>query len=360
MMSKNKKIDIAFLGLGRVYEHYKKIIKDFNLTGYNTVGVCDVKKEKLLKESEYWGCNSFVCLEEMIAQTEPNLIIILTPSGLHYEHAKIALNNNLNVLIEKPATMTPSKSIELLELSKEKGKMLGVAFQNRFNPAIMFLKRIVEEERLGKIVTCAIRLRWCRFQSYYEDEWHGRWALDGGVINQQAIHHLDALSWIFGPIDSVSAISGNRLNSLEAEDTLVAVIKFENGSLGTIEATTAARDEDFEASLEVVSENGIIQIGGIALNKIKFLKLNNISESEKSNIIQNYSRDVSSGYGNSHSYILQKTFDNLLVGEISAPVPISTTLPTTYLVHALYKSVELGDWIKLNSFPKSENLGKEN
>jgi len=359
-MLQDKTIDIAFLGLGRVYKHYKKILKDFNISGFKVVSVCDINKKKADEESQFWSCYSFCSLEEMLKKTKPNLIIILTPSGVHYENAKFALENNLNVLVEKPATMTPAKSLELYELSKQKGKMLGVAFQNRFNPSINFLKKIVDNGDLGEIITTAIRLRWCRFQAYYEDDWHGKWDMDGGVINQQAIHHLDALSWIFGPIDSVSAISENRLNTLEAEDTLVAALKFNNGSLGTIEATTAARDKDFEASLEVVSENGIVQIGGIALNQIKFLKLNTISEDEKFNIIKNYSRDVSSGYGTSHSHILQKTFNNLLEGKTDSPVPISTTLPTTYLVHALYKSVESMSWVKIKSLPESKNLGRNN
>ena len=86
-------------------------------------------------------------------------------------------------------------------------------------------------------------------KSYYEDGWHGTWAQDGGVINQQAIHHVDAINWLLGPIDSLTATISNQLNDLEAEDTLVAIMKFENGALGTIEATTAARPEDFAASL---------------------------------------------------------------------------------------------------------------
>ena len=110
-------------------------------------------------------------------------------------------------------------------------------------------------------------MRWCRLQDYYEDGWHGTWKYDGGVINQQAIHHVDALNWLLGPVDSLTATITNRLNNLEAEDTLVSIMKFENGALGTIEATTAARPEDFEASLSVVGENGMVLVGGIALNK---------------------------------------------------------------------------------------------
>ena len=359
-MINSKKLSIAFIGLGRVYNHYKNILKDFKIYEVNVVGVCDKNKNKVNEEAKYWDCDGYQSYKDMIEAIDADLLLILTPSGLHYEHAKYCLENDLNVLVEKPLTMTPLKSIELMDLSKSRKKMLSVAFQNRFNPAIKFLKKIVREGSLGKIITVSIRLRWCRYQEYYEDDWHGTWLMDGGVINQQAIHHLDAMTWIFGPIDSVCASSENRLNKLEAEDTLVAIAKFKNGSLGTIEATTAARDEDFEASLEVISEGGIIQIGGIALNKIKFIKLKNLDKKVSEEIIQNFSQNVKTGYGLSHSEILENTFEALINGDINAPVEVSTTLPTTYLVHSIYKSVESNKWISLDSMPTSEKLGSEN
>ena len=105
--------------------------------------------------------------------------------------------------------MLPSQAEELKKIANENKLMYGVAFQNRLNPAITALERAIKDNRFGKIITATIRLRWCRFQDYYEDGWHGTWAMDGGVINQQAIHHIDALNWLFGPIKSVNSIIGN-------------------------------------------------------------------------------------------------------------------------------------------------------
>ena len=109
-------------------------------------------------------------------------------------------------------------------------------------------------------MSVSLSLRWCRLQEYYDDGWHGTWAQDGGVTNQQAIHHVDAWTWICGEVNSVSAISATRANKLQAEDTLVAAVELENGGLATLELTTAARPKDIEASVTITGTNGVAQI----------------------------------------------------------------------------------------------------
>jgi predicted dehydrogenase len=235
--------------------------------------------------------------------------------------------------------------------------MYGTAFQNRLNPAITVLEKAIKDNRFGKIITATIRLRWCRYQDYYEDGWHGTWAQDGGVINQQAIHHVDAISWLLGPIESVNATITNRLNNLEAEDTLVAIMKFENGALGTIEATTAARPEDFEASLSVVGEKGMVLVGGIALNKIETWEFVE-SVLEDKLIPGQYSQEVETGYGISHGPLLQGVINTLQSGRIDTLVSADDAINTARVVHALYKSDEEQCWVKLKDKPVSKRLGR--
>ena len=219
------------------------------------------------------------------------------------------------------------------------------------------MEKAVKNDRFGKIITATIRLRWCRYQDYYQDGWHGTWAQDGGVINQQAIHHVDAINWLIGPIESVNATITNQLNNLEAEDTLVAIMKFENGALGTIEATTAARPEDFEASLSVVGERGIVEIGGIALNKIKTWKFVKSLPEDKI-IPDQFSQEVENGYGNSHIPLLQNIIDTLTEGKINTLVSPEEAINTSKVVHALYKSDEEQSWVKIKDNPISSRLGK--
>ena len=151
---------------------------------------------------------------------------------------------------------------DLINISANTGKFCVSIFQNRLNPAVVATKTAFEEKRFGNLVSVSVRLRWCRLQEYYNDGWHGTWAQDGGVTNQQAIHHIDALTWICGNVQSVSAISAKRANELQAEDTLVAAIQLENGGLATLELTTAARPKDIEASITITGTKGVVQIGG--------------------------------------------------------------------------------------------------
>jgi len=355
---KDKKISIAVIGCGRVAQHYKKIFDSGVVCNWNLVGFCDVLTDRSNYFANHFHARSYQSFELMLENENPDLVFILTPSGLHYQHTKIAFNYNCNVLCEKPITMLPVQAEELKKIAHEKNLMYGTAFQNRLNPAIMALEKAIKENRFGKIITATIRIRWCRYQDYYEDGWHGTWAQDGGVINQQAIHHVDAINWLLGPIESVNATITNRLNSLEAEDTLVAIMKFESGALGTIEATTAARPEDFEASLSVVGEKGMVVVGGIALNKIdtwEFIE----SYLDDEFVAENFSQEVETGYGVSHGPLIQNVIDTLLDNKIDTLVSPDEAIKTAEIVHALYKSDEDQCWVKLIDKPISRRLGRQ-
>lgn len=354
---KNNNIRIAIIGCGRVAQHYKKILKSGIVSNWKIVGCFDIINSRCNDFAQEFNSKTFNSFELMLQNSNPDLVLILSPSGLHYQHTKVAFDYNCHVLCEKPITMLPSQAEELQKIASKKNLMYATAFQNRLNPAIIALERALKDQRFGKIITATIRLRWCRYQDYYEDGWHGTWAQDGGVINQQAIHHLDAINWLLGPIKSVNATSTNRLNDLEAEDTLVAMIKFQNGALGTIEATTAARPEDFEASLSVVGEKGMVLVGGVALNKIDIWEFVESNKDDKL-IPTNFSQEVETGYGLSHGPLLQQIIDNLQINTIQSTVSPADAISTLKLVHALYRSDEKQGWVELKDDPVSNRLGK--
>jgi predicted dehydrogenase len=181
--------------------------------------------------------------------------------------------------------------------------------------------------------------------------------MDGGVISQQAIHHLDALQWICGPIRDVHAMQANALNHLEAEDTTVATVRFEDGALGVIEATTAARPDDFEASISVVGENGMAVIGGIALNQIETWQFV-VERPGDRDVPKKHSQVVPTGYGLSHGPLLQEIVDRIKSGRSDPPIGGGDTIRTVQLVHALYRSSETGGSVKIADEPLSQRLGK--
>ena len=158
---------------------------------------------------------------------------------------------------------------ELINIANKNSLKYGVIFQNRLNSSMQIAKQIIDRKLLGQLKVCSMKLHWCRKQEYYNDEWHGTWKQDGGVINQQAIHHVDAMQWLNGPLERVNSLSENLINNLEAEDTMIALVKFKNGSLGTIEASTAIRPKDKEASIFLSGTKGYLKVGGVAVNMIE-------------------------------------------------------------------------------------------
>lgn len=348
---------VAIVGAGRVAQHYRTMLRAPGVSGWRMVGVCDLDAARADSLARHFACPSFADYHTMLDRSRPDLALVLTPSGLHHEHARAALERGVHVLVEKPIAMRPAQARELASLARDRGLMYGVVFQNRLNPAIRCLRDALRQGRFGTIVTATIRLRWCRYQDYYEDGWHGTWTNDGGVINQQAIHHVDALNWLLGPVAAVNAATANRLNRLEAEDTMVATVRFASGALGTIEATTAARPEDFEASLSVVGETGMAVVGGIALNKVETWRFVEPMPGDM-DAPARCSQDVPNGYGLSHGPLLQQAIDALREGRIDAPVPADEGIATTAVVHALYRSEELGGWVSVADDAVSERLGR--
>lgn len=347
---------ILIIGCGRVANHYRYLSKKIFNRNNKVIAVADLDINKSSNFGNFFNCNSYLDYEVAIKKEAPNLIIILTPSGSHYEIGMQCLKKKINTIVEKPMAMTPYECNKLISYAKKNQLLFGTVFQNRFNPSIVFVNDLIKKGFFGRIVTANIRLRWARFQEYYEDGWHGTWKNDGGVINQQCIHHIDILNMINGPIKEVCSFSLNAINRLEAEDTMTAIFNFKNNSTGTLEATTAARPDDIEASLSIIAEKGYFEIGGIALNKIKYIYLKNKKFNEKK-IITKFSERVPGGYGLSHYRFYKNLFKNLNNKLIIPPVSNDSALQTTKIIHALYKSSENKSWIKVDNNSISNKLG---
>lgn len=348
-------IRVAIIGCGRVSQRYKEVFRD-ELRGARVVAVCD----KVLTRAQDLGaalnCPATHDAHEILRRTDVDLVVILTESGNHADHARTALMAGKHVVVEKPAALFPDEIYELAQMAEQKSLMYSVIFQNRFNPAMRALKLAWDRGRFGTLVVATVRVRWCRTQNYYADGWHGTWAMDGGVINQQAIHHIDALQWICGLPTQVVSSQARRANVLEAEDTTVALANFPGGGLGIIEATTAARPRDFEASMSIVGTGGTVVVGGIALNRVESWEfVERFPEDDSA--CKRHSQEVPTGYGLSHGPLLQDVIDRLQRGIIVPPVTAIDGASSVRIVHALYRSAEVGNWVALYDQPLSSRLG---
>lgn len=226
-------LKFAFIGCGRVSENHLKALTSGKFPA-QLVAVADIIGERARSKGEKYQVPYYLDYHEMM-QRHPDIEVvdIATPTGYHAEHVIDLARYGKHIIVEKPMALQLKDCDAMIRACNKNGCRLFVVKQNRFNLAVMAARRALEDGRFGKLVMGTVRVRWRRDQSYYEaDNWHGTWALDGGVMSQQASHHLDLLQWFMGPVESVSCQAATRLLNIEVEDTAAAILKFSSGALG--------------------------------------------------------------------------------------------------------------------------------
>lgn len=345
-------IDVALIGCGRIAGHHARSIA--STEGVRLAAVCDLIDEKAKKYSEEFGVPYFTNYHEMLRNLPGiNTVAVATPSGMHFEHAaEIMRMYRKNIIMEKPTFMRPSQLLEAYDLAAQLGLHLFPVFQNRYNLAVQRVRRALLDGTLGAIRIAAVRVRWCRPQRYYNlAPWRGTFAQDGGALTNQGIHHVDLLRYLGGEVMSVNATMRTQGANIEVEDTVVATMRYANTSVGVLEVTTAARPDDFEASISLVCENGLAQIGGIAVNELQTFTPDPAACRENS---EDFSGSV---YGNGHAAMYRDIARSLFEG---APYPVSREdcLSSIRLLHAFYRSDEVGGWVDVASSTESTRLGR--
>ena len=317
------------------------------------VSVCDFNKEILSKFEMKRSFSRYSSMAEMLnSHPEIDIVSVITPSGLHFDQAlKLIEVYKKNVLIEKPIVMRVSEGNVLRKAAKENNLYIFPSHQYRFNNCVQRIKKGIESEELGIPFLGSVRMRWCRPQRYYDrDPWRGTFAMDGGCFANQGIHHIDLLRYLMGEVKRVNAILKTFGSDIEVEDTGVVNLEFESGALGTLEITTAARPIDYESSLSVVGSKGMAILGGWATDKLMLYSPDPSQE-------QKFSQSFTSAYGFGHFDIYKGVYQKLTnTGEEA--VSLSDGLKTIQLLHSIYKSDELREWVNLDQYLESERLGK--
>ncbi len=192
--------------------------------------------------AERYGARSFATLAAMLSHRPLDAVIVGTPSGAHADAVLAAAGCGMHVLVEKPLEITTARIDEMIADCARAGVTLGVIFQDRTAPDLVWLRTRIEQGELGTPLLASASVRWYRPPEYYTGSaWRGTRALDGGgALMNQGIHTVDLLLWLCGPIARVSAITKTALHRIEVEDTAVATLEFASGALGTLEVTTAA------------------------------------------------------------------------------------------------------------------------
>lgn len=331
------KLNIALIGGGRIAQKHIDAIK-LNSKNCKLVAICEKNLLKQKKFNKIPNVKIYSDIDTMLSSERIDLVSILTESGNHFRHIKKTSKYIKNIIVEKPLCLLKKHALYLQKLSITKKINLFVVKQNRFNEAIIKLKRAISNKRFGKIFSVSSRVRWARMQSYYDlDKWRGTEKLDGGVYANQASHHLDMILSIMGDVKSVYANGIKALAKIQMEDTVIVNIKFKNGGLGYLEATTATRPKDLEGSLSVLGTKGSAVIGGYAMNKIDewvFAKSKKEDKlSRKTNI------QINNVYGHGHSLFYKAVVDNIIFKK-EFPIKLSDAIKVSKLIEAIRKSIK--------------------
>src|SRR5262245_11826124 len=301
------RLKTALLGCGRIGERHARILA--SSAESELVAVADVEPRKAQAFAAQHGGRAYAGIEELVEAESPDLVAVCTPSGLHAEGVLAACDAGVpTIVVEKPMALTLSDADAMISACAEKGTRLFVVKQNRYNLPIQKLRAALEAGRFGKPVLGAVRVRWCRHQDYYDQaRWRGTWAMDGGVFSNQASHHVDMLVHMMGEPASVQAKSATRLASIEAEDTGVALLKFADGALGVIEATTATRPANLEGSISILGEGGTVEVGGFAMNEMTVWKFTD-EKPEDAEVLERYRTNPPDVYGFGHHAFYRDVF----------------------------------------------------
>lgn len=234
-------LGIGIVGCGMIANFHARAITD--AAGAHLVG-CTARREDAAQEfSREHGCQAYPSLQAMLADESIDVVSVCTPSGAHLDPAVAAAEAGKHVVVEKPLEITTERCDQIIQACDKAGVRLAVTFQSRFHRSSELMKAAVDAGRFGTITMGDAYVKWYRSQEYYDSgAWRGTWALDGGgALMNQAIHSVDLLLWLMGPVTEISAMTATMTHErIEVEDVAIANLRFASGALGVIEATTTA------------------------------------------------------------------------------------------------------------------------
>ena len=358
-MSSEKVLNFALVGCGRIAKKHAELLGTGQIKNARLAAVCDIVEEKAKAFGEKYGVPYYTDMDEMMQKENIDVVSVLTESGNHARHTINLAKYGKHIVVEKPMALTLDDADAMIEACDRNNCKLFVVKQNRFNLPIQKLKEAIDKGRFGKLVMGTIRVRWMRDQNYYNlASWRGTWALDGGVLANQASHHVDLLQWMMGPVVSVFAKGITALVDIEAEDTATAVVTFKNGALGIIEATTAARPMDMEGSISILGERGSVVIGGFAVNRIDHWEF--AEPLPEDDIIRTqFNENPPNVYGFGHKRYYEDVVHAILNNTRSLVDGLEGR-KSLELITALYESMETGQEVFLRFQPKKCKLGHVN
>lgn len=340
----------ALIGCGRIaVNHIKAALNN----GLEICAVCDIKPEAMETLLSKYGLEKeeairrYTSYRDLLAAEKPTLMSIATESGIHAEIALACIDAGVNIIIEKPMAMSMADAEEIIRRSEQAGVKVSACHQNRFNVAVRQTRKALEEGRFGQISHGSVHVRWNRNRDYYDQApWRGTWAQDGGCLMNQCIHGIDLLRWMMGDeVEEIYGVTRQQFHDyLECEDIGMAVVKFKNGAIGTIEGTTNVYPKNLEETLYLFGETGTVKLGGTSTNNIDVWDFADANEADEEN--RGLQEATSNVYGNGHTSLFSDMIEAI---EQDRPPYVDAVAGRNALemILAIYQSAATGKPVKL-------------
>ncbi|MBE6612958.1 MAG: Gfo/Idh/MocA family oxidoreductase [Ruminococcaceae bacterium] len=268
------RLGFGILGCGMIAGVHAAAIA--SLSDAVLIGAADASFERAADFAKAHGITAYETYAAMLADPAIDAVCICTPSGLHAENALDALAAGKHVVLEKPMALNVADADRVAAACKAFGRHLTVISQLRFSPDVHRAKQLVSEKAFGTLIFCDLFMKYHRDDAYYRDSpWRGTYRYDGGgALMNQGIHGIDLLRFIAGDYTAVSGITATRRHAIETEDTAAALIRFDCGAPGVIEATTAA-NPGFDRRIEILGDRGYMTLRE---NRIERLYIDGIAD----------------------------------------------------------------------------------
>jgi predicted dehydrogenase len=297
--------NVVIIGCGRIGQRHAEHINKVA----NVKAVCDIVPDKAKKLATFYNATAYSSIEDLLAKEKTiDVASVCTPNGLHHIHSIQSLQAGIHVLCEKPLCISVTEGTKMIAAAKEAGKKLFVVKQNRYNPPVVYLKELLNTNKLGKIFSFQINCFWNRPAAYYTG-WKGTKDLDGGTLFTQFSHFIDLLYWLLGDVKEVKKIINNFAHpAIAFEDSGVVLFNLVGGTIGSLNYTVNSFNKNMEGSFTLFAEKGTIKIGGQYLNELEYFNVDGIDKPTlpKGNIANNYG--LYEGSMSNHD----KVYENLL------------------------------------------------
>ena len=340
----------AVVGTGNIAQAHIDAIN--KLPNARLVGVTSRSLDKAGEVAKKHGVKLYPDMDSLLEDKEVEVVTVCTPSGAHLEPAVTAARAGRHVMVEKPLEVTVERAQEIINAAETAGVKLATVFMSRFADAHVRLKKALETGELGRLLQGDAYVKWYRSQAYYDSgDWRGTWRLDGGgALMNQAIHQVDVLLWLMGPVEEVFAYAGTlNHQGLEVEDTLVAVLRYRNGALGTLSAATSLYPGQPKV-LELHGTKGTVRVKDDSLD---LWQLEGVSEAQQREIVQEDQKEASGTFADPMAMSFEnhrRQFEDFLRAIDTDTTPLvdgREGLKSVELVTAIYRSAQAGKPVSL-------------